>query len=256
MFKVRIPNAILFFILVLTSPGLLLAAAETIEINPDLAIIQLTEQAWLHTSYLETEAYGRVPANGLLVFADTAIVLIDTPWNDALTADLFDWVSQKYQQNIDYVIATHFHADCMGGLAEAHRRGAHSYAVDLTRGICQEKSLPLPQQTFSDSLTLSFGRCAIELRYLGAGHTFDNIVVWLPSDRVLFGGCLVKSALTRDLGNMAEADLTSWPNTLRKLKTSFPLAKIVVPGHGAPGSLDLIDHTIQLCQSFLNEDPQ
>ena len=46
----------------------------------------------------------------------------------------------------------------------------------------------------------------IEVFFPGAGHTRDNLVVWLPEHRVLFGGCMVKSARGRTPGNLADAE--------------------------------------------------
>lgn len=47
-------------------------------------------------------------------------------------------------------------------------------------------------------------------------------------------------------GNMDDADLDHWPDSLQNLKETFPEARIVVPGHGEEGDLSLIDHTIDL----------
>ena len=37
------------------------------------------------------------------------------------------------------------------------------------------------------------------------------------------------------------------PATLKKVKTAYRNARIVVPGHGDPGGPELIDHTLKLC---------
>jgi glyoxylase-like metal-dependent hydrolase (beta-lactamase superfamily II) len=57
-------------------------------------------------------------------------------------------------------------------------------------------------------------------------------VAWLPNQRVLFGGCLVKSITTDDLGYVADAVLRDWPATLRRLRARYPAPAITVPGHG------------------------
>jgi len=75
-------------------------------------------------------------------------------------------------------------------------------------------------------------------------------VVWIPAKKVLFGGCLVKALNAKNLGNTTEADLTAYPKTLKKVKETYPDAKTVIPGHGQPGSLELIDHTINLCKAM------
>ncbi len=82
--------------------------------------------------------------------------------------------------------------------------------------------------------------------YLGAAHSMDNIVVWIPSEQILFPACMVKSIGSKNLGNTTDGDLTAYPKTLAKLIKKFPSAKIVIPGHGKHGGLELIKHTIEL----------
>src|SRR6185295_3616589 len=73
-----------------------------------------------------------------------------------------------------------------------------------------------------------------EVFYPGPAHTRDNIVVWLPDSRVLFGGCAVRAA-TSGLGNVADADLTAYPASIRRVLERYPAAEVVVPGHGDVG---------------------
>jgi glyoxylase-like metal-dependent hydrolase (beta-lactamase superfamily II) len=98
-------------------------------------------------------------------------------------------------------------------------------------------------------MSLSCGDTRVELAFLGAGHTIDNIVVWIPKKKILFGGCLIKSQNAGNLGNTKEADLMSYPVTLKKVREQYSEVKIVIPGHGRPGGIELIDHTIELCNN-------
>ena len=59
------------------------------------------------------------------------------------------------------------------------------------------------------------------------------------------GGCLLKS-LGAGKGNLADANIDAWPQTVSKLKVQYPDANIIVPGHGNPGGRDLLDFTITL----------
>ena len=82
--------------------------------------------------------------------------------------------------------------------------------------------------------------------YPGAGHTQDNIVVWLPKQKILFGGCFVKSIHSKNLGNMEDASVKDWPKSIQKVINKYPNIKIVVPGHGKVGDVNLLKHTAQL----------
>ena len=72
------------------------------------------------------------------------------------------------------------------------------------------------------------------------------LVAWVPSQQLLFGGCLVKSLDARNLGNVGEADLINWPATLQKISVANVNAKIVITGHGEAGGLELVRHTLTL----------
>lgn len=54
----------------------------------DVSISQLHPKVWMHTSVGVVNG-TRIPANGLILETSKGLVLIDTPWNDALTDQLF-----------------------------------------------------------------------------------------------------------------------------------------------------------------------
>lgn len=225
------------------------SANETIKISEDVEVRQLAEGIWLHTTYYEIDGFENVPANGIIVIDSGRAIMVDLPWTNEQAGVLFDWVSKEQNATIKKVVPTHWHIDCAGGLVEAHRRKAESFSLDKTVEILKSKNEPAPMNWFTDRLTLCCGKIHVELAYCGAGHTVDNIVAWIPSKKILFGGCMVKSLNARNLGNITDADVASWPGTLKKVKATYPEAKIVVPGHGRPGGMELIDHTIDLCNN-------
>jgi metallo-beta-lactamase class B len=217
-----------------------------VRVSDDLELTKLPGNAYIHTSYMKLPGYGRVPANGLVYFTRDSAYIVDTPWNDAQTRELIFWIRKNLDVNIAGVIVTHSHNDCMGGLNEIHRRGIKTYSSELTSEIAARNKLPVPENTFGQILRLGTEGSEIVAGYYGAGHTADNIVVWVPSEKILFGGCLVKTFGARDLGNISEADLDRWPHTLKKLLELYPGAKVVIPGHGSHGGIELIRHTIEL----------
>jgi metallo-beta-lactamase class B len=174
-------------------------------------------------------------------------MMIDLPWTDAQAEVLFNWVAREEKAAIQKVVPTHFHIDCAGGLAEAHRRGAESFALEKTVELLKKDNKPVPKNWFTERMSLGCGDMRVELAFLGGGHTIDNIVAWIPAKKILFAGCLVKSLNAKNIGNIEDADFISYPETLKKVRERYSEAKIVVPGHGQPGGLDLIDHTINLC---------
>lgn len=67
----------------------------------------------------------------------------------------------------------------------------------------------------------------------------------------MFAGCALKGLDYKSIGNTADADLESYPGTFTRVRQVYPNAVIVVPGHGHPGGLELIDHSEQLLTTFL-----
>jgi metallo-beta-lactamase class B len=226
-------------------------SGEEKQLGEDLTVHPLTSSIWLHISWTEIAQYGRVPANGILIVGRGESIMIDTPWNNQQTAQLCQWAARDLDAPVTVVIPTHSHADCMGGLEEAHRRGAFSYAAELTREFALRDGSDQPKAGFSKWMEVQIQGRKVILHYLGPGHTSDNIVVWIPDERILFGGCLVKSASARTLGFTGEADLTGWPRTIDLIRQKFPAVQLIVPGHGAPGGTELLDHTQGLLRTIV-----
>jgi len=242
-----------FLFLCLLSTRLLTAQEQSndvgIRISEDITVRRLVEGIWLHTTYYDISGIRNVPANGLIVIDGKHAMMIDLPWTDKQTGVLFDWVAKEHGTIIEKVVPTHSHIDCAGGLAEAHRRGADSFALEKTTEILKRANKPIPMNWFTERMSLSCRDARVEFSYLGGGHTVDNIVAWIPSKKILFGGCLIKALNAKNLGNTREADLVNYPTTLKKVKERYSDVKIVVPGHGRHGRIDLIDHTIELCNN-------
>jgi metallo-beta-lactamase class B len=226
--------------------GLSQQGFDTIQISPDLELIKLSENAYVHVSYSTLSAYGRISENGLIFVNRKSAFLFDTPWTDSLTMILVSYIKDHLGVKIIGFVPNHWHVDCMGGLGYLQSQMIKSYANKLTIEIAKIKRLPIPDQGFKDSLRLSLGDKSIYCYFFGAAHSLDNIVVWIPSERILFPGCMCKSINSENLGNIADGDLNEYPKTIDKVIQKFKSAKIVIPGHGPFGGLDLLLHTRDL----------
>lgn len=199
----------------------------------------------MHISYFDSETFGRVPCNGMIVTDKNEAVIFDTPVDDTSSAELINWVSQELNSTINAIIPTHFHEDCVGGLREFHKNDIPSYASKETIALAKSRRFNVPANAFEDSLTLAVGGKKVCATFLGEGHTKDNIVGYFPSENVLFGGCLIKAS-GASKGNLEDANVEDWSGTVEKVKNKYPMAEIVVPGHGAFGGIPLLDYTIEL----------
>ena len=221
--------------------------SEELELSPDIKVKQLTLNSWLYTCTAKLPEYDKpVSGNGLILVNGTSAVLIDLLWNDEQVKTVADWIAERFKAKIDYAVPTHYHQDSAGGLAAAHQLGAESWALHKTTVKLYDLGGTIPKNSFSGEKTIYCGDLKVELFYPGAGHTDDNIVVWIPNEKVLFAGCLVRPLDATDLGNVSEADLKAYPETLKKIQDRYKDVEIVVPGHGAPEGRILITHTADL----------
>lgn len=209
-----------------------------------LEILPLTEHTFVHISYLETESFGRVACNGMIVVDKGEAIVLDTPVDNLVSEELINWLEK---QNIDIkaVVATHFHDDCVGGLKTFHEKNIPSYAHQKTLALLSEKEGEHPKHGFSGVKELQVGDEKVLLDYVGQGHTSDNIIAYFPSENVMFGGCLVKS-IGAGKGNLEDANVAEWSQTVSNIKSKYPNTAIVVPGHGKIGNIDLLDYTMAL----------
>jgi metallo-beta-lactamase class B len=246
-------NVLITLLLSLVPFKMAFSDSNTFIISPDLEIIKLTDGAYITVSYTNSPQYGRFPSNSMLLIQDSLALMIDTPVNDHLTELLLHWISENTKARVKAIIITHWHDDRLGGLNALQKIGVHSYSLELTRKLAAQHNYTVPEVGFRDSLILTVGKIKTECRFLGAGHTLDNIVVWIPGEKILFGGCLVKAADSKGPGNIADADMSAWPETIKRVQLTYPDAAIIVPGHGASGGIELLDHTYKLLVDYKAE---
>lgn len=211
----------------------------------DLIITQIEENSFEHTSFKQTNDFGYVPCNGLIVRNNGEAIVFDTPTNDTTSAALIKWIRTTLHCNINAIIPTHFHDDCLGGLQAFHDSGIPSYAYFKTIELAKENRFVVPKNSFSDSIVLSVGNESIIVKFFGEGHTKDNVVGYFPSENVLFGGCLIKE-LDASKGYLGDANIAAWSATVERIKKQYPNVELVIPGHGAYGNKKLLDYTIAL----------
>lgn len=210
-----------------------------------LKIQALTPKTLVHVTYLNTNQWGRVPCNGMIYYNDSEAVVFDTPPNDSVSFLLIDWIEQNLKAKVKAIVVNHFHNDCLGGLKAFHEKGIPSYANQATIELAKVNGYTLPQNGFEGVLNLKIGGKVVENRFLGEGHSKDNIVSYVPSEQVLFGGCMIKE-VQANKGHLGDANLGEWPKTVAKVKAQYPDVKFVIPGHGKSGGKELLDYTMEL----------
>lgn len=231
--------------------GIVSSIAQTdnrIVIDKDIQLIHLQDSIFVHVTWHHIDNFGRFSSNGLIIIKNGQALMIDTPMDNDKTERLTKYLKDSLSVNLTKLIIGHFHDDCLGGLGYLQRIGIESIANSMTTEKCKEIGIPVPSTAFTDSLTFDFNGEQIECRFFGAGHSFDNIVIWIPGKKILFGGCLIKSGGSQDLGNLSDAVVADWDLTIKKLMEKYTDIKTVIPGHGDFGESELLTYTIELVE--------
>ncbi len=213
--------------------------------SESLQIEQISPNTFVHISYLNTNDFGKVACNGMIVINEGEALVFDTPANDKASLELIKWLENDQKAKVKGVVATHFHWDCVGGLNEFHSNGIPSYASDKTIALAKSAGYPTPENGFKKKINLNAGNIEVINQFFGEGHTKDNFVAYVPSDKVIFGGCMIKE-LGAGNGNLEDANVAEWSATVRKVKAAFSEAQIVIPGHGTIGGTELLDYTVEM----------
>jgi glyoxylase-like metal-dependent hydrolase (beta-lactamase superfamily II) len=207
---------------------------------PKLEIKKIEDGVYLYTAYENIEGWGLVGSNGLVVLDNKDAYLIDTPISAKDTEVLVQWIdAQGFTAKAS--ISTHFHSDSTGGIAFLNSKSIPTYASKLTNKLLKNKGEAQATHSFTKNPFWLVNK-KIEIFYPGAGHTSDNVVVWIAKRKVLFGGCFVKP---EGLGNLSDAVVADWPASAEKLIARYSSATLVVPGHGKIGDVSLLEKTKQ-----------
>lgn len=134
-----------------------------------------------------------------------------------------------------------------GRTLTAEERAGYSSDVGLiARYLADAPSfhIVLPTIAVSDRLTLHRGAREVEIRFLGGGHTAGDLVVYLPTERILATGDLVVAPIP--LVGSDQSRIGPWISSLDQMVDMQP--SVIVPGHG-PVMRDL-SYVKQMAQLF------
>jgi glyoxylase-like metal-dependent hydrolase (beta-lactamase superfamily II) len=194
---------------------------------------------------------------------------------------LLEWLQKDFGIKEVTAIVTGFHQDNLGGIESLLQKGAQVWGMTLTDSLlCRDSAsfkreimesvrnhgdkkyynryskiiFRTPNQLVNlhagESKSIEIDGLTFEIFYPGPSHTADNSVVYLPDQKLLFGGCMIRAKSSRQPGNVAYADMDKWPWSVEKVLEKYRHAAIVVPGHGLAGDISLIDHTIKILNEW------
>lgn len=258
-----------FFLILLSS----VFSQQEVVLNSELKITKLSVRVWVVTHSFPWDS------NSLILKAsDNEVVLIDTPYTDDATESILQFVEKELNPDKITVILTGFHIDNLGGTGCLLRHKIPVYGSDLTCRLIDERSEKTQQQVMSwlkspeqdkfrqaysimkfekpdhifpirQGLFLKKGDLSFDVYFPGESHSPDNLVVYIKELNLLFGGCMIKSLESRNLGFTGDANMREWPISVKKVQEKYANATLVIPHHGLWGDISLIQHTIDLLES-------
>lgn len=221
------------------------------EIPPgEVRLHKIRDGVWAHVA---TQEMGGIvyPSNGLVVLDGNGLFLVDTAWGGENTAALLSAIETHIGLPVRRSVSTHFHDDRVEGVDVLRAADVETYATPLTRRLAEAEGNEVPDFILDGlaeaGTAVQFG--PVEVFFPGVGHTPDNLVIYVPEARVLLGGCAVFESSRQLPGYLGDADVAAWPKSLRRVRARYPDAEILLPGHGVPGGLELLDHTITVIGS-------
>ena len=213
--------------------------------------------------------------NSLVVLiGEQDAVFVDTPYTPEATEIVLDWINERYGNRRFVEINTGYHVDNLGGNEALVRRHIPVIGSDRTVSLLRERGEATRQLTLSwltgagnerfrerhatipyveptqvfqlkDGRRFAVGDESIEIFFPGETHAPDNVVVYFPKRRMLFGGCMLR--VGNGAGNRADANMDTWQSSVKRLRDFDCVA--VVPGHGIQFDSGVIENTISVLPS-------
>jgi len=212
--------------------------------------VQVAPHTWFvqGVSALGSRANGNFISNAGFVVTDSSVVVIDALGSPALATALLDEIRRVTPKPVSHVIVTHYHADHIYGLQTFRAAGARIIAnrraneylnsetaalrmkasrEELGPWIDERTELVPADRWIDEEATLDVGGTRFLVRAIGPAHTPEDVVAYVPSERVLFAGDLV---FRNRIPYVGQADSRRWLAALDALLAYD--AAVIVPGHG------------------------
>lgn len=103
----------------------------------------------------------------------------------------------------------------------------------------------MPNKLMPSSGTITLGGVSVELYHVGAGHTDNDLIVFIPEHNVVHGGDLLFHRMWPYVDpTNSGADTAGWITSCRKIIELCNEKTVVVPGHGEVGDVSIAQRQI------------
>ncbi|MDX2048098.1 MAG: BlaB/IND/MUS family subclass B1 metallo-beta-lactamase [Chitinophagaceae bacterium] len=217
--------------------------------DSSLKISPLTGNFFVYTTYNIYKG-NRIPANGMYLITDHGVILFDTPWDTTQFQPLLDSIKVKHNKNAVLCIATHFHEDRTGGLEYYKQQGIKTYTTRQTDELSSKRGMKKAEFLIAADTVFRVAQYSFQTYFPGHGHAPDNIVIWFEKEKILYGGCLIKSVEDGNLGNLSDASAKDYAATIKNVQNKFKRPEYIITGHGDWTSTKSLTHTLKMAQEL------
>lgn len=204
-------------------------------------------------------AQNAADSNATIILTTEGVVLIDSGHRPPDAVALAAALKKLNAQPVRYLINTEPHTDHTTGhwmfsppaIVVAHAGATESMKEGLNpervRKIIAEypdlKEMknfrPItPHIEFRDKLTLHLGDRTFELSFLKSVHSEADTAIWMPKERIVFTAASV--GVKRFSNLRPSVKIADTLDAIKMMRALNP--EIVVPGHGAPGTVTILDN--------------
>jgi len=220
--------------------------ADTVQLKP----IQVAPHTYFVQGFPEmgNSSNQNFISNAGFVVTPAGVVVVDALGSPILAQKLIAEIKKITPQKIVAVIVSHYHADHVYGLQEFKKIGAKIYAQGEGRNYLSseiakqrliasrinfapwvnDKTQLISADIWVDQKTkLTVGGVDFLIGRVGPAHAPEDLMVYVPSEKVLFAGDLVFRGRIPFVGN---ANSKGWLLALDEIEKLNP--NVVIPGHG------------------------
>jgi len=217
-----------------------------------IVLTRLTDMIYIAEDYFLSKE------NSVVYIGSSYVTVVGATWTPETARLLAAEVAKVTPKPIKEVIDTNHDLDRVGGNSYFKSTGARIISTTLIHDLLMREgkrsveiarqnsdypnvNIVLPDTVFDGDFSVQDGN--IRGFYLGPSHKADDIFIYFPNEKVLYGGCILKE----QLGNIEGADLVEYPKTLQKLKNLHLPIGTIISGHFSPvHGPELIDRFLKL----------
>lgn len=205
-------------------------------------------------------------SNSHFIVTKNGVLLFDTGASETVGNKIKKAVKSITNQPVRWVVNSHSHADHWFGNAafpnaqiitsssalktmKEHSEGALTFYSKVTNGTIGSTQLKYPTSILNKRQKRNFGGIDVEFIFSNNGHSPGDILMWLPKQKIIFGGDVLSSDYMPMI--TGHGDISNLINTLytveKKLKPT-----VVLTGHGKATNKKSILRDANLLSSVWN----